>query len=57
MVQHILGEICTRPLEKDAVAQLIEMIGQLEDVKVIKILGSAQAGIVLIIERDLGSTT
>jgi len=51
MVKHVLGEVWTASLEHNWVHKLVEVVGKLENVKVVQVCGDAQARVVLIVER------
>lgn len=51
MVKHVLGEVGTVAVEHNRVNKLVEVIGKLENVKVVQVRRDAQARIVLIVER------
>ena len=51
MVKHVLGEVGTVAVEHNWVNKLVEVVGKLENVKVVQVGGDAQARIVLIVER------
>ena len=50
MVKHILREVCSGSLEQDRIGKLVEMVGQLEHIEIVKVRGYAKAWIVLVVQ-------
>lgn len=57
MVKCVLWEIWPGSLIDYTVEELIEMIGELEDVEVVKVIWVTDAGVVAEVERDIAGAS